>query len=104
MFGKAKFLMKEYGPAYLAYYWTVWFATFGITYAAVEAGGVDPLVVAGKVEAFFGYDGYLTERFDPTIGRIGLIVAANECLEIVRLPFVLCTAKPVIKLFSTKKY
>ena len=50
--GKFKMLSRDYGMGFLAWYWTVWFATAGISYAAIEVGGVDPMIVAAKVENF----------------------------------------------------
>ena len=89
---------------FLAWYWTCWFATAGLSYAAIELGGVDPLIVANKLEMFLGWENNsLAGRLDPTLGQIGLVVAVNECLEPLRLPFVVFTTKPVVNAFS-KKY
>ena len=39
-----------------AWYWTCWFTTAGLSYAAIELGGVDPLMVAAKFETFLGWE------------------------------------------------
>lgn len=99
--GKFKMLSRDYGMGFLAWYWAVWFATAGLSYAAIEVGGVDPLIVAGKVEALVGMEpASISGRLDPMLGQIGLVVAVNECLEPLRLPFVVVTTKPVVNFFS----
>ena len=98
--GKMKMISRDYGMGFLAWYWTCWFATAGLSYAAIEVGGVDPLVVATQVEGLLGWEGTLTDRLDPTLGQIGLVVVANECLEPLRLPFVVLTTRPVVRWFS----
>ena len=99
--GKFKMLSRDYGVGFMAWYWTVWFATAGLSYAAIEMGGVDPMVVAAKVENFMGWEAMsISGKLDPTLGQIGLVVAVNECLEPLRLPFVVVTTKPVVNFFS----
>ena len=104
MRGKFKMLSRDYGMGFLAWYWTCWFATAGLSYAAIELGGVDPLMVAAKFETFLGWEPMsLSGKLDPTLGQIGLVVAVNECLEPLRLPFVVMTTKPVVNAFSKFK-
>ena len=99
--GKFKMLSRDYGMGFMAWYWTVWFSTAGLSYAAIELGGVDPMMVAAKIENFMGWEAmYLSGKLDPTLGQIGLVVAVNECLEPLRLPFVVVTTKPVVNFFS----
>jgi hypothetical protein len=99
--GKFKMLSRDYGMGFMAWYWTVWFGTAGLSYAAIELGGVDPMMVAAKIETFMGWEAtYLSGKLDPTLGQIGLVVAVNECLEPLRLPFVVVTTKPVVNFFS----
>lgn len=94
-------LSRDYGMGFLAWYWTVWFGTAGLSYLAIEWGGVDPIMVASKVETFLGWEEMsIAGKLDPTIGQIGLVVAMNECLEPLRLPFVVVTTKPVVNFFS----
>ena len=101
--GKFKMLSRDYGMGFLAWYWSVWFATAGISYVAIEVGGVDPLMVAAKVESFLGWErDAIAGKLDPTLGQIGLVVAVNECLEPLRLPFVVMTTKPVVNFFTKR--
>ena len=103
--GKFKMLSRDYGMGFLAWYWTCWFATAGLSYAAIELGGVDPLVVAAKIETLVGLEPCaITGRLDPTLGEVALVVAANECLEPLRLPFVVVTTKPVVNFFSKSSH
>lgn len=102
--GKFKMLSRDYGMGFLAWYWTCWFGTAGLSYLAIEFGGVDPIMVAHKIESFLGWEyDAIAGRVDPQIGMVGLVVAVNECLEPLRLPFVVLTTKPVVNFF-TKKY
>mmetsp|Transcript_27781 Transcript_27781/g.50163 ORF Transcript_27781/g.50163 Transcript_27781/m.50163 type:complete len:233 (-) Transcript_27781:139-837(-) len=99
--GKFKMLSRDYGMGFLAWYWAVWFSTAGLSYAAIELGGVDPLMVAAKIETLVGWEPMsISGKLDPTLGQIGLVVAVNECLEPLRLPFVVVTTKPVVNFFS----
>jgi hypothetical protein len=101
--GKFKMLSRDYGMGFLAWYWTVWFTTAGLSYAAIELGGVDPIMVASKVEMWMGWEnGAISGKLDPTLGQIGLVVAVNECLEPLRLPVVVLTTKPVVNFFTRK--
>jgi hypothetical protein len=101
MRGKFKMLSRDYGMGFLAWYWTVWFATAGLTYAAVEFGGVDPIMVMEKAEMWLGWEsGAISGKVDPTLGQLGLVIVLNECLEPVRLPIVVMTTKPVVNAFQ----
>jgi hypothetical protein len=101
MRGKFKMLSRDYGMGFLAWYWTVWFATAGLTYAAVEFGGVDPIMVMSKAEMWLGWEnGAISGKVDPTLGQLGLVIVLNECLEPVRLPIVVMTTKPVVNAFQ----
>ncbi|KAL3766968.1 hypothetical protein ACHAW5_002876 [Stephanodiscus triporus] len=101
--GKFKMLTRDYGMGFMAWYWSVWFATAGLSYAAIELGGVDPIIVASKIENFMGWEAAsVSGRLDPTLGRIGLVVAVNECLEPLRLPFVVVTTRPVVNFFTKR--
>jgi hypothetical protein len=102
MRGKFKALARDYGMAFMVYYWTVWFSTAALTYTAIEVGGIDAMAVIAKVDAFTGYD--MTSKIDPTLGTIGVTLVANELLEPIRLPLVVMTTKPVVELISPKSY
>lgn len=101
MRGKFKMLSRDYGMGFLAWYWTVWFATAGLTYAAIELGGVDPIMVMSKAEMWLGLeDGAISGKVDPTLGQLGLVIVLNECLEPLRLPIVVMTTRPVVNAFT----
>lgn len=102
--GQFKMLARDYGMGFMAWYWTVWCVTAGLSYAAIEVGGVDPLLVAAKVETFMGWEtASISGRVDPTLGHIGLALAVNECLEPLRLPLVVVTTKPMVDFISGKR-
>lgn len=101
--GKFKMLSRDYGMGFLAWYWTVWFATAGLTYAAIEVGGVDPIMVMSKAEMWLGWEhGAISGKVDPTLGQLGLVIVLNECLEPLRLPVVVMTTRPVVNAFQSK--
>lgn len=92
--GKFKFLARDYGMPFLAWYWTVWFSTATLVYAGIEIGGVDALELLGKLDNFTGWT--ISNHVDHTVGTIGLTLAINEMLEPLRLPIVVVTTKPVV--------
>lgn len=99
--GKFKILARDYGTGFLAWYWTVWFATAGLTYAAVELGGVDPIMIMSKAETWLGWEyGAISGKVDPTLGQLGMVIVINECLEPLRLPIVVVTTRPVVNAFQ----
>mmetsp|Transcript_252 Transcript_252/g.402 ORF Transcript_252/g.402 Transcript_252/m.402 type:complete len:206 (+) Transcript_252:79-696(+) len=100
--GKFKALSRDYGIAFLAYYWTVWTSTAILTYGAIELGGIDAMALLAKVDTLTGYE--ISNKVDPTLGTIGLTVAVNELIEPIRLPMVVLTTKPVIDTLYPKNY
>lgn len=98
--GKFKALARDYGMAFMAWYWIVWTSTAGLTYAAIEVGGVDVIALLARVDVLTGYE--ISSKVDPTIGTIGLTVAVNELLEPLRLPIVVFTTKPIVDSLSSK--
>ena len=99
--GKFKALARDYGIAFMAWYWIVWTSTAGLTYAAIEVGGVDVMALLGRLDVWTGYD--ISSKVDPTIGTIGLTVAVNELLEPLRLPIVVFTTKPIVDSFNSRQ-
>ena len=75
----------------------------GLTYAAIEVGGVDPIMVMSKAEMWLGWEhGAISGKVDPTLGQLGLVIVLNECLEPLRLPVVVMTTRPVVNAFQSK--
>ena len=97
--GRFKALARDYGMAFMAWYWCVWTSTCALTYASIELGGVDAIALLGNVDAFTGYD--ISSKVDPTVGTIGLTLAINELLEPLRLPIVVFTTKPIVDRLSS---
>lgn len=98
--GKMKALARDYGAGFLVWYWAVWFSTAGMTYAAIELGGVDAMALVTKLDGYTGFD--VASKLDPTLGTIALTLAVNEMLEPLRLPVVVLTTKPVVNLFTQR--
>ena len=73
---------------------TCWTSTFALSYGAIQLGLIDATVVLQKIDAYTGYN--ISSHVDPTLGAIGLALVLNETLEVVRLPFVIMTTKPVV--------
>ena len=99
--GKFKFLAKNYGIGFMAWYWTVWCSTAVLTYGAIEVLDVDAIALLSRVDNFTGLD--IANKVDPTLGTIGLTVAVNELIEPLRLPIVVFTTKPVVDTL-TRRY
>jgi len=97
--GRFKALGRDYGVGFMVWYWTVWAGMAVSTYMAIELGNVDALAMISKLDTFTGYD--LSSKIDPALGKIGLTIAVNECLEPVRLIFVVSTTKPVVDRFTS---
>mmetsp|Transcript_19097 Transcript_19097/g.27864 ORF Transcript_19097/g.27864 Transcript_19097/m.27864 type:complete len:194 (+) Transcript_19097:37-618(+) len=100
--GKFKALARDYGMAFMAWYWTVWMSTAALTYTAIEFGNVDAMAIIAKADTYTGFD--LCSKIDPTLGTIGLTIAFNEMLEPIRLPIVVLTTKPIVETFYPKNY
>lgn len=98
--GKFKALARDYGMAFMAWYWCVWTSTAALTYAAIEVGGVDAIELLARVDDLTGYE--ISAKVDPTIGTIGLTVAINEMLEPLRLPIVVFTTKPIVDTLTNR--
>ena len=99
--GNFKALARDYGVAFMAWYWVVWASTAALTYTAIEAGGVDAIALIARFDEFTGMD--ISSKVDPTVGTIGLTIAINELIEPLRLPIVVFTTKPIVDTFSSNK-
>lgn len=97
--GRFKALARDYGMAFMAWYWVVWTSTAALTYTAIEVGNVDAIALLTRVDDLTGYD--ISSKVDPQIGTIGLTIAINELLEPLRLPIVVFTTKPIVDRISS---
>jgi hypothetical protein len=100
--GRYKALMRDYGVPLFVYYWTVWSLMGVSVYLAVDVGGLDAMELLGRIDHQFGWS--LTDKVDPQLGKIGLVLLVNEAMEPIRLPFVITTLKPVMDVVSPPKY
>ena len=98
--GKFKALARDYGIGFMAWYWTCWCGTLGLTYATIDIGGFDALPLIAKVDGLFGTNA--AHSIDPRLGNVAVSIAVNEILEPLRLPFVVMTTKPIVKLFNNR--
>ena len=96
--GKYKALARDYGLAFTVYYGVMWMSMFGVTYASINFFGFDATMVLQNVDARMGWS--LADNVNPELGNIGLALVTNELLEVVRLPFVVFTVKPVVDRFT----
>ena len=55
-----------------------------------------------RIDSNLGWS--LSEKVDPQLGKMGVALILNECLEPVRLPFVVVTLKPVMDIVNPPKY
>jgi len=94
--------VKNYGFPLFVYYWTLW-TTMGVSiYLLIDFGGFDAMSLLDKIDTYMGWS--LSQKVDPQLGKMGLALVVNECLEPVRLPFVVVTLKPVMDVVSPPKY
>lgn len=100
--GRYKTLMRDYGFPLFVYYWAVWCTTGLTMYLAIDIGGLDAMQLIGQVDDYMGWS--LTEKVDPQLGKIGLVLVMNELLEPLRLPFVVVTLKPAMDKISPPKF
>jgi hypothetical protein len=85
---------REYGMPLLAWYGAVWTTTALFCYGTISIFQIDTLQVLRSVDARTGWS--LSRKINPTMGKIGMALFANEVLEPIRLPTVLVTIKPVV--------
>jgi hypothetical protein len=94
--GKSKALARDYGIGFMMWYYTNWVVMAGACYFGIEYGGVDAMALIAKTDAYTGFD--LANKVDPKLGTMAVAVALNECLEPLRLIFVVSTTKPVVNM------
>lgn len=100
--GRYKTLLKNYALPLFIYYWTLWASMAGVVYLGIDYGGFDAIALLERVDSNLGWS--LSEKVDPQMGKVGVALLLNECLEPVRLPFVVVTLKPVMDTVSPPKY
>ncbi|VEU38172.1 unnamed protein product [Pseudo-nitzschia multistriata] len=100
--GRYKALVKNYGFPLFVYYWTLWATMGGFVYLGIDFGGLDAMALLERIDSNTGWA--VSEKVDPQLGKMGVALILNECLEPVRLPFVVVTLKPVMDIISPPKY
>ncbi|DAZ95120.1 TPA: hypothetical protein N0F65_009751 [Lagenidium giganteum] len=101
--GKLMAMIKEYGPALVVWYSTLYVSTGVGIYTGLEMGAF------GGADAFdlihsFGLDRYVdVNSFDPKYGNVALAFILNELLEPVRAPLALATIPTIKRVFARKK-
>ena len=82
--------ISEYGVPFLVYWTGVWAASGVSLYALMEVTEVDSLQL---LRDHLG----LELKVDKALGNLGVAIAVNEALEVVRLPLCLITFKGAMK-------
>ena len=100
--GRYKSLVRNYGLPLFVYYWTLWATMGGVVYLGIDFGGLDAMALLERIDSNLGWS--LSDKVDPQLGKMGVALILNECLEPVRLPFVVVTLKPVMDIVSPPKY
>lgn len=100
--GRYKSLVKNYAAPLFIYYWTLWATMGGIVYLGIDIGGFDAMYLLERIDSNLGWS--VSEKVDPQLGKMGVALILNECLEPVRLPFVVGTLKPVMEIVNPPKY
>jgi hypothetical protein len=85
---------REYGMPLLVWYGAVWTTTALFCYGTISIFRIDTLRLLRSVDSRTGWS--LSRKINPTMGKVGMALIANELLEPIRLPAVLVTVKPVV--------
>ena len=76
----------------------------GIGWLYRTMGGllIDGLLGTVGLDSYFGLDSARLDLrgIDPSYGKVGLAVAVNETLEVVRFPIAVATIRPVLRLLG----
>lgn len=88
---------KEMGMPFICWWTGVWTATGIGIYLGMEYGGIDAQSILMDIPYVNDAIGESLSAVNPKTGNLMVAIGVNECLEPVRFPFVLVTAKPVIK-------
>ncbi|OEU07490.1 hypothetical protein FRACYDRAFT_250908 [Fragilariopsis cylindrus CCMP1102] len=92
---------KQLGMPFLAWWTGVWVVTGVGIYSGMELFGID---VLGMLQTTLPSNNYIDfSKVDPKTGNVMTAVAINELIEPIRFPFVLLTAKPIIKWWKEVK-
>jgi len=89
-------MVMQHGLPFALWYATCWTCTWLAIYAMLEFEVVSwqeslrPLLSSAGMDA-------QADRIDPTVGNLVLAFLVNECLEPLRLPIVLATGIPMMK-------
>lgn len=100
--GQFKELSREYAIPLTVYYWVVWTSTAGLCYGGITVFGIDVLSIISQIDSYLDWS--LASKIDPSWGKLGITLVANELLEPIRLPFVVLTVKPVMERFFPSRY
>jgi hypothetical protein len=92
--GRYKTLARDYGTSLVIYYGVAWAGSAVLCFGAMQLFNVDALLLLAQVDAKLGWD--LCSKVSPEMGQVGVALILNEFLEVVRLPLVVLTVKPVI--------
>merc|ERR1719491_163056 len=82
--GRYKSLVKNYGFPLFVYYWLLWATMGGVVYLGIDFGGLDAMALLERIDSNVGWS--VSEKVDPQLGKMGVALILNECLEPVRLP------------------
>jgi hypothetical protein len=92
---------KKLGMPFLAWWTGVWAVTGVGIYSGMELFGID---ILGMLQTALPSNNYIDfSKVDPKTGNVMTAVAINELIEPIRFPFVLLTAKPIIKWWKNIK-
>ena len=89
-------MVKKYGIPFTVYSTVLWASTGFVIYGVIESGlvgGSSAIDVLRFIRLDLIFD---IESMSPELGNLALAIALNECLEIVRLPFVVATTPIVV--------
>ena len=107
--GRGKLMATEYGLPFVVYWWGLWIATMPLCIGGLEFFEIDGLALIQGFDNicgdYIGVDTDMASKINTEYGRIATGLVLNECLEVVRLPFIIATTPTFARVFfKHKKY
>jgi len=89
-------LIVQYGAPFAIWYGVVWVSMWLGIYTLLELGLISWQDSIKPLLEGLGLGSY-SEQIDPSYGNLIIAFLVNECIEPIRLPFVIATGTPMIK-------
>lgn len=92
-------LILQYGAPFALWYAFCWASMWFSLYTLLELEIVSWQDSLRPLFEYYGMESYIN-RVDPSMGNVVIAFVVNECIEPIRIPLVLATGPPIIRLFG----